>query len=345
MTDANTLLLGSLRKCPGNSLLVADENCSDFPFDQLSSQTLVLSNRFDIARLAERAGCKVEFSDFVFDPWPDQALDTVVYRLSKEKAVVHHIANQAKRALKKEGLLVLVGGKQEGIKTFAKTIGKLLDSAPSIEKHSNLYRVSLVNNSNDTPLLEDRDYTELREIFQLSDNPVLSKPGLFGWDKTDQGSQLLADYLPTFFSSFKTPAKTLLDLGCGYGYLSLSAAKLLPFHITATDNCAAAIAACHANFVLHGVHGEAIADDAGENLSNQFDAILCNPPFHQGFDNERKLTEKFLGNCKKLLAKHGQALFVVNCFVPLETLAKSHFFHINTPINNGRFKLVVLSQG
>jgi 16S rRNA (guanine1207-N2)-methyltransferase len=53
---------------------------------------------------------------------------------------------------------------------------------------------------------------------------------------------------------------------------------------------------------------------------------------------------KFLSAAKRLLANTGQALFVVNNFIPLEHKAKDYFRYIEVLANSGSFKLVALSQ-
>jgi 16S rRNA (guanine1207-N2)-methyltransferase len=53
---------------------------------------------------------------------------------------------------------------------------------------------------------------------------------------------------------------------------------------------------------------------------------------------------RFLQASKRLLTTAGQALFVVNTFIPLEHKAKPHFAQVNVLANNGLFKLVALSQ-
>src|SRR5690606_33030346 len=125
--------------------------------------------------------------------------------------------------------------------------------------------------------------------------------------------------------------------------LSLMAAQHGQFHITATDNCAAAITACRHNFAAHCISGEVIAADCGDGIEARYDVILCNPPFHQGFGEERSLTEKFLAAAKRLLTPKGRALFVVNRFVPLEGLAEKLFIGVEVVLENPGFKVVELS--
>jgi len=56
------------------------------------------------------------------------------------------------------------------------------------------------------------------------------------------------------------------------------------------------------------------------------------------------MTVKFLSAANRLLSNTGQALFVVNNFIPLEHKAKDYFRYIEVLANSGSFKLVALSQ-
>ena len=136
-----------------------------------------------------------------------------------------------------------------------------------------------------------------------------------------------------------------MDLGCGYGYLGCEASRYPFTSITSTDNNAAALAASKENFAYlpHSNH-QVIAADAGDQLDQEFDTILCNPPFHQGFTVDDGMNIKFLSNSKRLLSSSGQALFVVNAFIPLEHTATQYFAQVNVLANDGAFKLVALSQ-
>lgn len=346
MQDA-ALLMPALAEAGARGLLIADENCVDFPFGQLTGTT-VLSNRRDIADAASQAGCITHFCDFDFSPWQAGALDLIAMPVAKEKAIVHHVANSAASLLMPGGQLLLTGGKQEGIKTFAKTLATRLGGEARPEKHGARYRLVLTRGVQPGPPLDDDQYPLLRPVLEIDGQPVFSKPGLFGWDRIDAGSTLLAarfaDVLADQAGKADSP-RTLLDLGCGYGYLSLMAARCGAFHITATDNCAAALLACGRNFLTQGIDGKVVAGDAGGTLRGPFDILLCNPPFHQGFSSDRRLTDKFLAAAKRLLhPRHGRALFVVNSFVPLESLAAKYFSQICVMVNDGRFKVVTLSR-
>jgi len=115
------LLVQQLAFIQGTCLIVADENWSQANWASLASNKQcsisLVSNRFDIARSANQAGLNCLFNDFDFSELTANSFDTVLYRLSKERASSHHIINQAGQLLKPGGKLWLSGEKNEGIKT------------------------------------------------------------------------------------------------------------------------------------------------------------------------------------------------------------------------------------
>lgn len=329
-------------------LWCTDENAlNTLPFALHQEQLLVLTNRWDVAEQAKVRGFTTEFNDFDCSGIADNSLDKIFYRVSKEKPVVHHLLNQAWRCLKPGGQLLLAGYKNEGTKTYIEKIAKLFGSGKNIEKNGPVYSAELSKYTeyDATQLLDDSDYTQQRPIASDSGLKLLSKPGLFGWNKVDAGSALLIEQLKQL-SPPQTPLKSCVDLGCGYGYLTIAAAGLdickTINHWTLTDNNAAALLLARQNLLHNELTGEVIAADAGKGIPAKADLLLCNPPFHQGFGIDGDLTDKFLLSAKRLLAPQGIALFVVNQFIPLERKAAPLFSQIKVVIDNGSFKVIQL---
>jgi 16S rRNA (guanine1207-N2)-methyltransferase len=347
------LLLQELSQIDGNLLLVADENwCQADWLSAISAsagEVTLISNRFDIARDAKAAGISSYFNDFDFSDFPPSHFDAMLFRISKERASSHHVINQASVLLKPEGGLLLSGEKNEGIKTYVKQACQLFGDKTSTKKKGLSYLASISLHSANANLLEDKNYPRLRPItvnLQMdADRQYISKPGIFGWNKIDRGSAFLIEHLSQFLSRYDKAPESLLDLGCGYGYLACEASRHPFTSITATDNNATALAAAKENLAqLSHPNCQVIAADAGDQLNQLYDTILCNPPFHQGFTVDDDLSMKFLYNSKQLLSSIGQALFVVNSFIPLEYKAKQYFRHADILANNGAFKLVALRQ-
>ena len=349
MSDPSVELLAQqLHDLEGKCLIVADENWDQAPWMTVAqsgnASRVLLSNRYEIALAAEQAGVPTQFSDFDFSDLEAASFDSILFRVSKERAVSHHIINQASVLLKRGGMLMLSGEKTDGVKTYARHACKLFADSCQPQKLGNYYLARLTNYRDDQKPLDDKNYLALRPIGSPNNLPLQSKPGIFGWNKIDQGSALLLNQLPHFLQSFgeaKQP-QSLLDLGCGYGFLACAAAQQGFTQITATDNNAAALRACKANFAALEVDGTVIAGDAGSQIEECFDAIICNPPFHQGFNIDSELTAKFLLASKRLLAPRGRALFVVNNFIALEKKAQDYFPRVREVARSGSFKLIMV---
>ncbi|WP_210397551.1 class I SAM-dependent methyltransferase [Motiliproteus sediminis] len=331
-----------LQRHQGAGLWVVDENLARSQQHPLPSGLDLLTNRYDL--LPGLAACgPVQFSDFDFSSWVHGTLDQAYYRVSKEKAVVHHVINQLSLRLKPGGRLWLLGGKQEGIKTYFTKARERLGEGGLHKLGKGDFVAELCRQGALGEPLDDQRYAELREL-ELGGERFVSKPGLFGWDKIDQGSAWLIASLDEVWQRLAVARPRVLDLGCGYGYLSVHCARRAVDSVTATDNNAAALAACARNLGACGVGHQVVAADAGDAVTGRFDLVICNPPFHQGFAVEGELTDRFLRAAAGHLEANGQAAFVVNRFVPLERKAAALFGEIDTFADNGRFKLVRLAR-
>lgn len=345
MTDtAFTLLKPQLDNVSGTSLWVADENLLK-QTRKVNPAVTVISNRFDLCQQLESAGWISQFSDFDFSPYADHSVDSIIYRVSKEKPVVHHVINEAIRILKPGGTFSIAGLKNEGIKTYLDKAKKLFAGQIEQSKSDKNTWMGILQSpgSADTELLDDQHYTQLREVTSDEHFSYISKPGVYGWNKIDKGSAFLISELAKFTERLATPPETVLDLGCGYGYLAMNCAAL-GCKITATDNNAGAAVACEANFRQHSIHGEVVVADCAETITQRYPLILCNPPFHQGFNVEGDMTDRFLNSARKHLQSDGIAGFVVNLHIPLERKAKKWFSTVEVIADNGSFKLILLAQ-
>ena len=323
-----------------NTLWVIEENTAGFPVALLDNLSIhKLSNRQDLSQRYQ-----ADFNDFNLEQYP--TTECIIFRIAKEKAINLHILESALK-LESCSKLVMFGHKQEGIKSLEKQI-KTLGLGYSMEKQTfdkQFFQLT-VDCSQSTKLDFDNHYHHMQTINWGNFN-FLSKPGLFGWKKIDVGSQLLIEALSEQIETLRldTGALQVLDLGCGYGYLSMKAYELGISNITATDNCAAAIRACQANFNQIGLNSIVRGDDCADSMiaqKNQFDLVLCNPPFHQGFDHQTDLIERFITSARQLLSTGGQAIFVVNKFVGIEKVADKHFSECKKLKDQEGFKVLWL---
>ncbi|GGO88605.1 hypothetical protein GCM10011348_44440 [Marinobacterium nitratireducens] len=343
MTDPSFELLRPwLHGAPQPTLWLADENLLGSNL-RPDPAVQMISNRLDLVDSARALGWRADWCDFDLSSHTEGSVARVVYRVSKEKPLVHHCINEAWRVLRNGGELILSGDKNEGIKGYLERAKKLFGNAEVEKVSGNCWRGLFTRSDQPGEMLDDRDYDRLRPTCRDDDFEYWSKPGVFGWDKVDRGSAFLIEHLDTFVAALPEPPDRILDLGCGYGYLTVRAARL-GAPIVATDNNAAAIAACRRNVAEYGIDAEVVPASCGDGINQRFALILCNPPFHAGFSVEDDLTERFLAATARLLEPGGVAGFVVNRHIMLERRAAGRFRRIETLATDGSFKLVLLAD-
>jgi 16S rRNA (guanine1207-N2)-methyltransferase len=328
------------------TLWIADESLSEQ--DLIAARPRpsldVLTNRCDLGARLSEIGHTPTVSDFDFSLLPNATYDDIVYRVSKERLLVHHCINESYKHLNEGGSLHLIGSKDEGIRTHGRNAQQVFATNEHAKKHGDVYHIRLQKpsaSSQSTPdFLDSKDYGHLRNC-TVGELHFVSKPGVFGWNKVDRGSALLAEYVNTLLAKKKSPG-SVLDLGCGYGYLLLATAALPFSKRHGTDNNAAAVDAAKASFARAELSVQVTLDDCAAQLEGGYDWILCNPPFHQGFSTSGALAETFLSQIKRLLSPQGRALVVVNQFIPVERVAQGKFNHIETVLNEHGFKVLQL---
>ncbi|MEH6445407.1 MAG: methyltransferase [Oceanospirillaceae bacterium] len=339
------LLFASFSKATTKSLWILDEN-PPLNFPPSTDNIEIISNRFDVVQRMQALGFKAYFSDFDFSELLQNSYQFIFYRISKEKALAHYIINKAHNLMKTDGSLIISGAKQEGIKGYIERATKLYPHVEVFKADKQHWGASFNQVELLTNHLDDKNYTQLRSISDKQPNTELrfvSKPGVFGWNKIDQGSKLLIEHLPTVFKHLSTPEK-VLDIGCGYGYLSVHCARLFNCEVTACDNNAAAIIACSENLSTIEKDYQVISTDCTADIQQKFDLIVCNPPFHTGFNVENDLTKRFLKGTADCLSSNGIAIFVVNLHIPLAREAEHYFKNITTVSDDKHFKVITLSN-
>ena len=101
--------------------------------------------------------------------------------------------------------------------------------------------------------------------------------GVFSKNGIDYGSRvLLENYQPE-------SAKSLLDVGCGYGTLGLTLAKRFDLGVTMVDVNSRALDLCRQNAIDNAVSNSKIElSNIYESVSEKYDAIISNPPIRAG---------------------------------------------------------------
>ena len=148
--------------------------------------------------------------------------------------------------------------------------------------------------------------------------------GVFSKEKLDFGTRLLLENLP-----IEKMSGDILDLGCGYGVVSIILSKLIDAHFDAVDVNRRALHLAQMNMKLNDAHNinffeSYCYDEIDKN--KLYDYIITNPPIRAGKD----VVYKMLMEAKEHLKDNGALYFVMRKDHGAKTAIKdiSHLYNI-----------------
>lgn len=150
--------------------------------------------------------------------------------------------------------------------------------------------------------------SELRDInFSLNENNFTFKSdnGVFSKNKIDYASLFL---VKTFLTTNKKEFNNILDIGCGYGFIGITLSKLLNKHVDMFDINKRAIHLCKMNIEINKVDATVDESNIYENVVNNYDLIITNPPIRAG----KSVLMDFLKGGLARLNKDGELWFVIS---------------------------------
>lgn len=104
----------------------------------------------------------------------------------------------------------------------------------------------------------------------------LTDAGVFSKKMIDYGSQVLLKNVSV------EEGESLLDVGCGYGTLGLTLAKVYGAQVTMVDINKRALDLTQQNALKNQVEASIFQSNIYENVSGQFDHVISNPPIRAG---------------------------------------------------------------
>lgn len=163
-------------------------------------------------------------------------------------------------------------------------------------------------------------------------------PGVFSADAVDDGSAALAAALPEKMTG------RIADLGAGWGYLAarvLDRPGVSEMHLIEAEHAALDCARRNVTDPRAVFHW---ADALTWRPDQPFDAIVCNPPFHQGRRPDPALGRGFIAAAAAMLKPSGRLWLVANRHLPYETEALARFREVKEVAGTGRFKILAAGK-
>jgi 16S rRNA (guanine1207-N2)-methyltransferase len=232
------------------------------------------------------------------------------------------------------GLVVVAGGKDDGIASLAKRLGKLVTLDGQAPKYHGL---AFWFHAVADRLAVAEELRRLNPMMRI-DGRFETAPGMFSHGRIDQGSRLLAEALPAELSG------KVADLCAGWGYLS---AELIArsARVTSVDLYEAdheSLEAARRNLAAARVEtGFFWRDLLTESIDARYDAIVMNPPFHQGRAAEPGIGSKLIAVAAKALKNRGSLYLVANKGLPYERDLATSFSEYRQVASDDSFRVFV----
>ena len=163
---------------------------------------------------------------------------------------------------------------------------------------------------------------------------IMTMPGVFSWDHLDDGTALLLEHLGI------EADMDVLDIGCGYGIIGLSAARHGARQVTLVDDNLLAVRCAEANVRINALADRCLVMPSNVTRAvqdQQFDLILSNPPFHQGVDVSTDVAERIIAESYDRLRTGGRLRIVANRFLPYDRTMRDTFANVITIAQNARY--------
>lgn len=254
--------------------------------------------------------------------------DYALCLIPKQKEEALGMLANAAKSLKESGTLIAAASNDANGGRLVKWMKDLGSAPQSLSKHK--ARVIWAGGPfNQNKIDEWIENAAPRQI-EMNGQSWHTQPGIFGWDKIDAGSKLLAAHLPENLSG------DVADFGCGYGYLTRALLTKNAASVTAIDADSRALSMCAQNVpqakMLH-------ADLTAPQDLGQFDAVVMNPPFHSGRESDVDIGLAFIQTAYAHLKKGGALYMVANAHLPYEKALATLFKKTEKIIEAEGFKI------
>ncbi|CAM5515739.1 16S rRNA (guanine1207-N2)-methyltransferase [Aquamicrobium terrae] len=282
-----------------------------------------------------RPHCRaLEAAGFTVAPRPEgEGYDAALVLAGRHRGRNELRIAEAMRRTRAGGLVVAGGGKDDGIASLRKRLDALVELDGSSPKY---HGIAL--------WFANPDDAAAAEALEAANPPLLvegrfdTAPGMFSFDRVDAGSRLLVENLPSDLRG------EIADFCAGWGFVAAEAAGRCP-GISRLDLYEAdfeAVEAARLNVGPPGVEaGFFWLDLAREEVARRYDAVLMNPPFHQGRAAEPELGAAMIRAAAKALKPGGRLFMVANRQLPYEPVLAAAFAQHGEIARDKGFKVLV----
>ncbi|MCO4799555.1 MAG: methyltransferase [Colwelliaceae bacterium] len=245
----------------------------------------------------------------------EQIHDLVIINFPKSKKELSYTLAMLASHTTENSKILIIGENKSGIKSVSKLVKEQTIFCEKVDsaRHCILFETQL---SNHHVAFNIEDWFHYYHVnINNKTFKVAALPGVFSQAKLDVGSQILLENLSDDIYG------EVLDFGCGAGVIAcFIGLNNKNSTLTLADVSALALASSEKTLAINNLSGEIIATNSLSNISNKYQYVISNPPFHQGIKTHYAATEKFLAGIKEHIHKQGQLTIVANSFLKYQPI-------------------------
>jgi len=280
---------------------------------------------------------------------PPASFDLVLSHLPRGRAVQDELVRGAAWVLRPGGRFYLVAHKRAGVKGAIACARELFGRCGVMRQKKGYHVALAVRQPQPSAAVEQAalapptaGYVTRTIALDGVETKLVSKPGVFAWDRLDAGTAALV-------GAIEIGARDcVLDLGCGTGLAGLAAARsAVPPSpnregIVLVDADVRAVESARRTLEANGItNGEVLLSDCGSAAyDRRFDAVITNPPFHQGVGVDYEVACQFVRDAARLLRRGGRLFLVANRFLRYDELVREAFGNVATAYADNRYHVL-----
>lgn len=262
--------------------------------------------------------------------------DLVIIAFPKSKPEFAFTLAMLAPYLTEQTTLLFVGEKKGGVQSSLKLAQHFIENGQKIDaaRHCMLFAGTAKAEAIAKTFKLDEWFKQYTLDIDGINLEIASLPGVFSQQKLDVGTKLLLSNLPNQMQG------KVLDFGCGAGVISCFIGKKFDrVELSLLDVSALALRSAEKTLEINDLTGQVFASNSLSNVTEKYQHIVSNPPFHQGLKTHYQATEQFLAGIKHYMTKPSDITIVANSFLQYPPIMAQHIGKTNTQAKANGFSI------